>query len=246
MLLMNTKLANWPAPTNVRALSTTRNSGFSLSPYNCNNLALHVGDDPMQVLKNRQQTVEMLQLPCEPVWLEQTHSTRCIIAEKDSNRQADAAVSHSYQHPLVVLTADCLPITLCNIQGTEIAAIHAGWKGLCQGIIENTLSQMKTPPSELLAWMGPAICRQCYEVGEEVYLSFTQQYPESKSAFKPRGSKWLAGLAQIAEIILHSKGVTATYQSNLCTLELKDEFYSYRRESQTGRIGTLIWFTKLY
>ena len=242
MNIMTTKQANWPAPKNITALSTTRLAGFSQPPYDLNNLGLHVGDNEQHVLKNRQQLTERLHLPAEPIWLEQTHSTKCIIAENDADRDADAAISHSFLHPLVIMTADCLPITLCNIQGNEIAAIHAGWKGLFQGIVENTLNKMNSKSSDLLAWIGPAICQKCYEVGEEVYQSFTTKYPMSKIAFVPKNSKWLANLPKIAEIVLNSNGINSVYQSNLCTFELKQEFYSYRRESQTGRIGTLIWF----
>lgn len=239
---MNTRLANWPAPPNITALSTTRLSGFSLPPFNENNLGYHVGDNPQNVMQNRQQLKETLRFPDEPVWLEQTHSTICIIPENENNRNADAATTRSFKHPLVILTADCLPITLCSIQGDEIAAIHAGWKGLFNGIVENTISKMTSNASELLAWIGPAICQKCYEVGEEVYSSFTEKYPLSHQAFKPSGTKWLANLPQIAKLILNLQGVTAVYQSDLCTFELKNEFYSYRRESQTGRIGTFIWF----
>ena len=239
---MNTKLANWSAPLNISALSTTRLSGYSLPPYNENNLGFHVGDDPNHVTKNRQQLRELLKLPEEPVWLEQTHSTKCIIPETDPNRCADAAITRSPLHPLVILTADCLPITLCNIQGDEIAAIHAGWKGLFNGIVENTLSKMNSHTSDVLAWIGPAICQNCYEVGDEVYQSFTEKYPLSHVAFKSTGSKWLANLPKIAKLILNLHGVTAVYQSDLCTFELKNDFYSYRRQSQTGRIGTFIWF----
>lgn len=239
---MTTRLANWPAPKNITALSTTRISGFSVVPYDHNNLGLHVGDNEDSVHKNRVYLKESLQLPNEPTWLSQTHSTICVTAEDETNRHADAAITRSKMHPLVILTADCLPITLCNIQGTEIAAIHAGWRGLYNGIVENTLKQMQSKPSDLLAWIGPAICHKCYEVGEEVYSSFTTKYPSSQKAFKPVHSKWLANLPLIAEIILKSQGVSAIYQSDLCTFELKNEFYSYRRTSQTGRIGTLIWF----
>lgn len=242
MSIMITNLANWPAPSNITALSTTRLSGFSETPYNKNNLGYHVGDNPDHVAQNRQQLKEKLNLAAEPVWLEQTHSTTCIIPEIDSNRNADAAITRSSDHPLIVLTADCIPITLCNKQGSEIAAVHAGWKGLFNGIIENTLSKMNSEPSDLLAWIGPAICQKCYEVGDEVYLAFAEKYPKSTNAFQRSGSKWIANLPQIAELILNLKGVSAVYQSNLCTFELKNEFYSYRREAQTGRIGTLIWF----
>lgn len=234
--------AHWPAPNNISVVASTRLSGFSHSPYDCNNLAYHVGDDPGLVQKNREQLKVKLQLPNEPVWLEQTHSTLCVTPEIDSNRKADAAVTRSKNHPLVIMTADCLPITLCSKQGDEIGAIHAGWRGLFNGIVENTLETMKTRPSDILAWIGPAICQKCYEVGDEVYLSFTKKYPESQRAFKPSQAKWLANLSQIAEIILNSRGINAVYQSNLCTFELEKQFYSYRRSAQTGRIGTLIWF----
>lgn len=239
---MSIKSANWPAPANVSAVTTTRVPGFSQAPYDQNNLGLHVGDNELHVGKNRQQLSELLNLPAEPIWLEQTHSTTCIIAERDSDRNADAAVTRSALHPLVIMTADCLPIMLCNKQGNEIAAIHAGWRGLCNGIVENTLRKMNADPSDLLAWIGPAICGSCYEVGEEMYSAFASKYPQSNSAFKPVESRWMANLPEIAEMVLNLQGVNAVYQSDLCTFELKNQFYSYRREPQTGRIGTLIWF----
>lgn len=242
MNTMITKAANWPAPKNITALSTTRWSGFSPAPYDSNNLGFHVGDDPHCVQQNRHHLKEALQLPAEPVWLDQTHSTDCIIAEEDGNRSADAAITRSLNHPLVILTADCLPITLCNQAGTEIAAVHAGWRGLYNGIIENTVQKMHSNPTELMAWIGPAICQNCYEVGTEVYTSFTSKYSDAEQAFKPVENKWMANLALIAELVLKSLGIKAVYQSNLCTFELKNEFFSYRRMSQTGRIGTLIWF----
>lgn len=239
---MKIKLANWPAPKNISALSTTRLSGFSLAPYDTNNLGLHVGDNEHHVMQNRRQLVESLNLPAEPQWINQTHSTHCVLVEEDPNRDADAALTRSHKHPLAILTADCLPITLCNLQGNEIAAIHAGWRGLVNGIIENTVAKMNSKPSDLLAWIGPSICQKCYETGDEVYETFTSKYPQSKKAFQPVHSKWLANLPQIAEMVLNAQGINAVYQSSLCTFESENELYSYRRTSQTGRIGTLIWF----
>lgn len=241
--MMKTKFANWKAPKNISALSTTRIGGYSKAPYDSNNLAFHVNDNEHDVEKNRQQLIELLALPSDPVWLEQTHSTICVVPEKESNRDADAATTQSTELPLVILTADCLPITLCNRQGTEIAAIHAGWRGLYNGIIENTLAKMKSDPNDLLAWIGPAISQEHYETSEEVYHSFTSKYSPSKIAFKPSTeNKWFANLPLIAELVLNSLGVKDVCQSNLCTYKLKNEFYSYRRTSQTGRIATLIWF----
>jgi YfiH family protein len=241
--IMDIKLANWPAPTHVKALCTTRISGVSLSPYGTNNLGLHVGDLEAHVLKNRQQVAERLGMSNEPLWLNQTHSTQCIVAEHAESRNADASVTRSPNHPLVILTADCLPIALCNNEGTEIAAIHAGWRGLFHGIVENTINKLHSKPMNLMAWIGPAICQKCYEVGQEVYEAFTSKYPLSKSAFTAVQGKWLADLPSIAEIVLNSQGINSVYKSDLCTFELKNEFYSYRREQQTGRMGTFIWLT---
>lgn len=239
---MTYRYANWPAPKNISALCTTRTTGYSLPPYDSNNLALHVSDNEALVNKNRILLSQTLNLPGELTWLDQTHSTDCIIAEEDENRIADAAITRSLTHPLVILTADCLPITLCSLQGDEIAAIHAGWRGLFNGIVDNTLDKMHNANDQLIAWIGPAICQNCYEVGEDVYLAFTTKYPMTKNAFKPTQTKWLANLALMAEMILLSKGIQAVYQSGLCTYESENEFYSYRRAAQTGRIATLIWF----
>lgn len=235
-------LANWTAPAHISAMTTTRLAGVSEGPYAHNNLALHVGDDAIQVGKNRQQLIESLSLPAEPIWLEQTHSTDCIVVEETPNRLADAAVTRNPAHALVVLTADCLPLALTNIKGEEIAMIHAGWRGLANGIIENTLRHMQSPDSDILVWIGPAICKNCFEVGDDVYNVFINRYPFTRVAFKAHGSKWLADLALIAELILNSLGVEAIFHSQACTYEQNNDFYSYRRQAQTGRIATLIWF----
>lgn len=237
-----TLLANWTAPSNIGALTTTRTSGHSLTPYDQNNLAMHVGDDPMHVTANRIALMNSLQLPGEPIWLEQTHSNHCVVVEEDSNRIADAAITRNKRFPLAIMTADCLPILLCNNQGTEIAAIHAGWRGLVNGIIENTLAKMQSQPTTLLAWVGPSICQNCFEIGKEVEKNYLERYPFTASAFHTKASKRYANLAKMAELILNSQQVTTTFQSAACTYEQKNHFYSYRREAQTGRITTLVWF----
>lgn len=234
--------AQWPAPKNVHALCTSRAKGYSLPPYQSNNLALHVGDCEEHVRLNRKSLRHELSLPNEPVWLEQTHSTDCIVAEEQTTRLADAAVTRDKQLPLVIMTADCLPITLCNQAGTEIAAIHAGWRGLVQGIIENTLNKMQSNPSELLAWIGPAICQSCYETGPEVVESFIKHYPFTQTSFRMDNGRHYADLPQMAELILKAQGVNAVYQSTICTFEQESTCYSYRRNAQTGRMATLIWF----
>ena len=238
---MLTQAANWNAPDNIIAFTTTRLGGCSQAPYNSNNLALHVEDEASNVYKNRQQLVELMRIPAEPVWLNQTHSTHCIIVEEDSNRDADAAITRGANQPLVIMTADCLPILLCSETGDEIAAIHAGWRGLCQGIVENTLNKMTNKPESLIAWVGPAICGSCYEIGNEVFEAFTTKNPETQVGFQAKADKWLANLPLIAQISLNALGINKVFQSNLCTFEQEDLFFSYRKRPQTGRIATLIW-----
>ena len=225
--------ANWPAPKNIHALTTTKTS---------NNLALHVGDSEEHVLANRTALRKNLNLPAEPIWLNQTHTNTCVRVEDGILRDADATVTSSTTHPLAIMTADCLPIVLCNQDGTEIAAIHAGWRGLLNGIIENTLDKMHSPKHTLMAWTGPAICDNCFEVGQEVPDAFIQRYACTASAFRPHHNKSLGNLPKIAELILNYHGVHAVYHANACTFEQENAFYSYRRTSQTGRMATLIWF----
>lgn len=230
---MTSLVASWSVPSHISALTTSLDLG---------NLALHVNDDPNVVLNNRQKLREQLNLKNEPVWLNQTHSNRCVLVEEEALRDADAAITRSSEHPLVIMTADCLPILLCNDNGTEIAAIHAGWRGLLNGVIENTLVKMKSKP--MFAWIGPSICNQCFEIGSEVKEAFEQHYPFLDNAFHIKNDKHHANLALIAQLILNHSGVEKVTQSNACTVEEKDRFYSYRREAQTGRIATLIWFNK--
>ncbi|OCH98761.1 polyphenol oxidase [Legionella jamestowniensis] len=243
-LILNKIYANWPAPGNVNAFTTLRDRGFSKPPFHQNNLALHVGDNSDDVILNRQQLINDCNLTLEPAWLEQTHSNFCIHVEEESNRKADAAITRLPSQPLSILTADCLPILLCNLEGDEVAAVHAGWRGLVNGVIENTIHKMQSSPSRLMAWIGPAICQSCFEVGDEVLQIFQHHYPDSLQYFRPQGSKWHANLPKLAEQVLNNSGVLAVYQSELCTFEQKNDFYSYRRESQTGRMATLIWFNK--
>ncbi len=232
---MNHLIANWPAPAHVKALTTTRLSG--------KNLGMHVNDDPRQVLANREWLKTSLSLSSEPIWLDQTHSSHCIVVDHEQiERQADAAVTRLSQVPLVIMTADCLPIVICNQQGNEIAAIHAGWRGLAGGVIENTLKLIKSEPGACLAWIGPAICIRCYQTGPEVVDVFKSRYGFAEQAFEYHDSHFYTNLAKMAELILRSLGLIQVYQSNACTYELKEQFYSYRRESQTGRMATLIWF----
>lgn len=242
MTILTNLIANWPAPATITALTTTRLDGFSQAPYDQNNLAYHVGDNTQHVEKNRATLLKSLSLPNEPAWLEQTHSTNCVIIENEHSRTADAAVTRCKDIPLVIMTADCLPIVLCDQRGTEIAAIHAGWRGLVHGIVENTLAKMQSKPDALMAWIGPGICPTCFEVGSEVKESYTNQYPFTKDTFRYNGSRCYADLPKMAELILNAQGVNAVFHAAACTFELENKFYSYRRKAQTGRMATLIWF----
>lgn len=242
---MSYLIANWPAPANISALTTTRLKGASLPPFDKNNLALHVDDNPLHVEQNRTDLIRDLSLPQAPAWLHQTHSNHCVIVENDSNRDADAAITRSIHHPLAIMTADCLPILLCNKQGTEIAAIHAGWRGLLNGIVENTINKMNSPANNLISWIGPAICHRCYQTGNDVMDAYIKRYPFTTSAFYKAESRLHADLPKLAELILTNLGVSSTHQSQACTFEQENEFFSYRKRAQTGRIATLIWFNQL-
>ncbi|WP_058529635.1 peptidoglycan editing factor PgeF [Legionella londiniensis] len=234
--------ANWPAPDHIAALTTTKLGGVSTLEYESNNLAMHVGDSSAAVQRNRDNLVHSLALVREPVWLIQTHSNRCIVVEEEDERNADAAITRNSVFPLAIMTADCLPVLLCDRKGTEIAAIHAGWRGLASGIIENTIEKMNNKTDSLLAWIGPAICQSCFEVGEDVRRNFKNRYTYADQIFRERGDKKLADLPRMAELILNQLGVYAVYHAGLCTYELHETFYSYRRQGLTGRMATLIWF----
>lgn len=236
--------AQWPAPATISAGTSLRTGGFSNPPYDTMNLGLHVGDCPDLVYKNRQQLMKELKLKADPFWLNQTHSTDCVVAGRHASREADAAISHSADFPLVIMTADCLPILLCNQQGDEIAAIHAGWRGLVNGIIEQTIFKMQSPASSLMAWIGPAICGNCYETGDEVFQQFSKNYPFSSKHFKAKGDKWWVDLPTVSENILSQLGIKQVFKSNKCTFELKNSFYSYRKSGETGRIGSFIWINQ--
>ncbi|MDP3559543.1 MAG: peptidoglycan editing factor PgeF [Legionellaceae bacterium] len=233
-------IPKWPTPPSVFSYCSPRWGGNSPPPYDTYNMALHVDDDPICVAQNRQHLKHALSWSQEAAWLEQTHSTRCILLESTQDRDADAMVTRQLHQPLAILTADCLPILLCDNNGTEIAAIHAGWKGLVHGIIENTLQTMESAPSTLLAWIGPAICKHCYVTGAEVRDIFLKNYPDSHAYFTPYLHGYLADLAGIARMILRSLGISGIYFSNICTYEDLD-YFSYRRQTQTGRFASCIW-----
>lgn len=233
---------DWPAPARVRALQTTRSGGLSAPPYDSLNLGAHVGDDPLHVAANR--ALLHVLLPGEPVWLEQVHGTQVVVAERaGSNPTADACISHQADAVCAVMSADCLPLLLCDAAATVVGAVHAGWRGLADGVIEATVRAMGVPPRTLMAWLGPAIGPQAFAVGEEVRGAFLRHDPAAAAAFTPRADQYLADLYLLARQRLHALGVQQVYGGAFCTYSDPERFYSYRRDGMTGRMASLIWLS---
>lgn len=234
---------NWPAPKNIQAYTTTRNGGVSNTPYDSFNLATYVGDDLAAVEKNRTLLQTALQLPNTPLWLTQTHSIDVVQTDlQPTNIEADASYTKQPHIVCAVQTADCLPLLICDRAGTTVAAVHAGWKGLGAGIIENTVQQLKIPAQELLVWLGPAIGPTVFEVGTEVYELFTAHDANAAQGFKSIDTnKWLADIYLLAKQRLHACDVNAIYGGEFCTYTDSERFFSYRRDQQTGRMASLIW-----
>ena len=233
---------DWPAPPNVRAASTTRIGGVSEKPWNGLNLATHVGDEPAHVQRNRELLAQALALPAEPAWLTQVHGTNsCDAAGAQPACEADASFATAAGQVCVVMTADCLPVLFCNRQGTRVAAAHAGWRGLAGGVLEASVAGFDDP-ADVLAWLGPAIGPQAFEVGEEVLAAFTGHEPQAAQAFVAnRPGHWLADIYQLARLRLKAAGVSHIYGGGLCTFADAERFYSFRREPVTGRMASLIW-----
>lgn len=242
---------DWPAANNIRALCTLKRGGYSRGSYQGLNLATHVGDEPSAVNINRRLLVSNLNLPSEPRWLNQVHGTK--VATKDSmplrEPEADASISSAIDEVCVVLTADCLPILLCNVQGTKVGAVHAGWKGLASGVIESTVKHLRCPPETIMAWLGPAIGPDAFEVGRDVVDIFKKTNTNIKKAFKKmNASTWKANIYLLARMRLEALGITQIFGGEFCTYTETDRFYSARRanhqhKSSTGRMASLIWRT---
>jgi polyphenol oxidase len=233
--------ADWPAPANIHAATTLRTGGVSPGEYSSLNPATHVGDNPDLVSQNKRIIKTMLNLPSEPVWLNQTHSNRAIKAiTTDTPQQADASYTDQSGVVCAVMTADCLPLLVCSGDGTEIAAIHAGWRGLLDGVIDNTIAALQS--RDVLVWFGPAIGSERFEVGDEVRAAYVAKSTEYASAFKQKNQdKWLADIYQLARINLAFLGITKVFGGGFCTVTDEKRFYSFRRDKVTGRMATLIW-----
>jgi len=234
-------IPDWPAPANVKAIQTTRLGGYSVAPYGSLNLGLHVQDDGLAVAKNRQLLSDYL--PSQPVWLNQVHGVEVIDVTKSLCVQdADASFSKNKNVVCVTMTADCLPVLLCNQQGTAVASIHAGWRSLCDGVIEATIKMMGVESEELMAWLGPAIGPDAFEVGSEVREAFIAQDAQADQAFKAYGDKWLGDLYGIAKQRLNKQGLNKIYGGGECTYSTPSRYFSFRRDGLTGRMATMIWF----
>ena len=231
---------DWPAPRRIRALSTTRMGGVSTGPYAYFNLGAHVGDDPTSVAANREDLQKQLG-NAQPRWLKQVHGVR-VASDRDSSLEpADASMTRQAGIACVVMTADCLPVIFCDRQGARVAAAHAGWRGLAAGVLEATLKSMET--TDVLAWMGPAIGPQAYEVGNEVRQAFVTQSAEAAKAFAPGRTedKWWCDLYMLARQRLAAAGVKDIYGGGLCTFTDQERFFSFRRDGECGRMATLVW-----
>jgi YfiH family protein len=234
---------DWSAPFKVKALVTTRNGGLSTGPYASLNLGLRVNDDPAIVGRNR--ALLRNHLPAEPRWLQQVHGNRVVDAARvEQPVEADAATSRTSDTVCAVMVADCMPVFLADRGGTVVGAAHAGWRGLAAGVIENTVQSMAVAPSELVAWLGPAIGPTAFEVGADVRNAFVGRDAGAATAFidhKP--GKWLADIYALARRRLHAIGVIDVYGGNLCTVSEPRRFYSHRRDRITGRMAALIWLS---
>lgn len=249
---------DWPAPARVRALSTTRAGGVSVGAYGLAggrpgglNLGTHVADDPAAVAENRRRLAA--HLPAMPRWLEQVHG--CAVATADGVAdgtvpQADASIATEAGHVCAIMTADCLPVLLCDTEGTVVGAAHAGWRGLCEGVIEATLARMAAraaPGAQWLAWLGPAIGPSAFEVGAEVreaFLAHARDHERQavEAAFRAGApGKYLADIYALARTRLARAGCTQVHGGDACTVSDADRFYSYRRDRTTGRMATLAW-----
>jgi YfiH family protein len=229
----------WPAPANVRAWVTERGSA---APYGSLNLATHVGDDATSVAANRVRLRATLRLPAEPHWLEQVHGTRVLDLDRPARGAADGAVAARAGTVCAVLTADCLPVLLCDRDGRRVGAAHAGWRGLLDGVLPAAVAAMGVRPSGLLAWLGPAIGQSAYEVGAEVRDAFVARNPNAAARFaaNERG-RWQADLYGLARDALTAAGVADVHGGGFCTFTEAERFFSHRRHAPCGRMATLIW-----
>lgn len=232
----------WPAPANVRAFTTTRSGGESDAPYGSLNLGFGSGDHRARVDANRLRVATATSMPGPPAWLSQIHGTHCIDAARVlTDTRADASFALEPGVVCAIMTADCLPVLLCDRAGTRVAAAHAGWRGLAGGVVESTVRALGT--TDLVAWLGPCIGPDAFEVGPEVRAAFIDADADAAGCFVAnRPGHWLADLHGLATRRLARSGVTAVFSLPRCTHRESTAFFSYRRDGKTGRMATFIWF----
>ena len=253
----NILAATWPAPKNIHAFTTLRNGmGVSKPPFdqfNLGNRNGEQGDDPITVEKNRELLVQAFSLPSRPHWLRQVHGVDVLRFDETAKNSgdfhqdepvADGSVTSKKNIVLSILTADCLPALFCNTDGSEVAAAHAGWRGLASGMLENAVRTMNSEPENIMVWLGPAAGPRAYEVGAEVRDAFVQYDKQAELAFVPRrDNHWKVDLYQLARMRLQSMGIVKVYGGDHCSISEPDRFFSHRRDQQTGRMASLIWMS---
>ena len=244
MTIMSIITANWSVPNAVTALTTTRYGGVSKQPFNSLNLGMHVDDTPSDVIENRRRLKSHLNLPGDPIWLNQTHSTkifRLIESSQTINSECDGVITRHKGVVCAVMTADCLPLFLSRRDGCEVAVLHVGWRGLAQGIIEKGVAMFDCPATDLVGWAGPSISMRHFEIGLEV----KEQLGGSETAYsEPHGlNKCYANMYELTRERLENCGMTEFTHSNYCTFEDSELFFSFRRSQITGRMASLIWIS---
>jgi polyphenol oxidase len=238
---------DWPAPPEVRALSSQRRGGVSAAPFESLNLGVHVGDSAESVAENRRRLSAAARVPTEPAWLSQQHGTNVLDLDgpHDAPAGADASFTHRGGRVCAILTADCLPVLLASDSGAGVAAAHAGWRGLAAGVIEATVRALSLPPESLLAWIGPGIGPAHFEIGAEVREELLRADPQAEAAFEPNArGRYLADLAALARGRLERLGVARIYGGDACTYAAPEDYFSHRRDGRTGRQASLIWLEK--
>lgn len=237
---------DWPAPGHVRVISTLRTGGVSSGPYASLNLAAHVGDREEAVTENRRRLRAAADLPGEPLWLRQVHGSDVLLHEGTAaGRSADSAVAFEPGRVCAVMTADCLPVVLTDRDGTRVGIAHGGWRGLLGGVVEATIDRLAVDPGRLIAWLGPAIGPDAFEVGAEVREAFAGRSPALAASFTPNArGRFQADLYALARSILGAAGVSSIHGGGWCTYTEADRFYSFRRDGTTGRMATLAWLSR--
>ncbi|MGK0297559.1 MAG: YfiH family protein [Gammaproteobacteria bacterium] len=237
--------AEWNVPAWIKAGISTRHEGSSLAPYNNLNLALHVGDDVETVNQNRNYLKNFLVLPEEPIWLNQIHGDRIVNANNLENLDADGIYTNQEGVICAILTADCVPLLMCNSDGRQIAAVHVGWRGICTDIIKKAVCQLGHNPDNVITWIGPHIGEDSYEVGDDVYAACINTNKNLSNAFtKNQRGRWNASLKKMVQHQLQSYGINHIYSTNYCTFKNESDFFSYRRNEVTGRMASMIWIER--